>query len=94
MARSSAAKKAEDERLVERYIDLEWDRYPGGRADARLRDSGVSVWAIVAYLRVYDNDADQVANHFDLSREEMDGALAYYRLNKPYIDARILLNEA
>jgi uncharacterized protein (DUF433 family) len=94
MARSSAARKAEDERLVERYIDLEWDRYPGGRADARLRDSGVSVWALVMYLGVYENDAEQVADAFRLSHEEMEAALAFYRLNKKYIDARILLNEA
>ena len=94
MARSSAAKRAEDQQLVERYIDLEWDRYPGGRADARLRESGVPVWALITYLPLYGGDAEQVADAFKLSREEMDAALAYYRLNKPYIDARILLNEA
>jgi len=67
MARSSSTKKAEDERLVERFIDLDYDRYPGGRADARLRESGVSVWALITYLRIYDNDAEQVADAFRLS---------------------------
>ncbi len=84
-----------DEReLIERYIDLDTDRYPGGRADARLRDSGVSVWAIIAFLPVYDNDVNKVAEHYELSRVEIEVALAYYRRNKKYVDARITLNEA
>jgi uncharacterized protein (DUF433 family) len=80
--------------LIERHVDLDTDRYPSGRADARLRDSGVSVWAIVAFLGVYSKDVDKVAEHFGLSREEVEAALAYYRRNRPYIDGRIALNEA
>jgi uncharacterized protein (DUF433 family) len=83
-----------EQHLIERHVDLETDRYPSGRADARLRDSGVSVWAIVTFLRIYGHDVDKVAEHFELSREEVEAALAYYRRNKPYIDARITLNEA
>jgi uncharacterized protein (DUF433 family) len=83
-----------DEELIERYIDQNFDHYPSGRADARLRDSGVSVWEIVAFLRVYQNDRDKVAQHFDLSTEEVAAALAFYQLNQAYIDGRILLNEA
>ena len=94
MARTSRTSKPSDQQLVERYIDQEVERYPSGRADARLRESGISVWAIVAFLRVYDNDRRKVAEHFDLSREDVAAALAYYRLNKPHIDARITLNEA
>jgi uncharacterized protein (DUF433 family) len=80
--------------LIDRYIDQEVDQYAGGRADTRLRDSGVSVWAIVTFMRVYHNDQDKVAAHFDLSVQEIEAALAYYRANKAYIDARITLNEA
>ncbi len=94
MARTSRRSKLSDVELVERFIDQDVDHYPGGRADARLHDSGVSVWAIVAFLRVYDNDHHRVAEHFDLSHEEVEAALVYYRLNKPYVDARITLNEA
>src|SRR5206468_2975115 len=36
-----------DQQLIERYIDPGGARYPGGRADARLKDYGVSVWALV-----------------------------------------------
>jgi uncharacterized protein (DUF433 family) len=94
MALQQRTDDRDEQRLIERYVDLDTDRYPGGRADARLRDSGVSVWAIVAYLPVYDGDRDKVAWHFGLSREEVDAALAYYARNKRFIDARIALNEA
>jgi uncharacterized protein (DUF433 family) len=83
----------DEQRLIEKHVDLEYDRY-GGRADARMKRTGVSIWAIVGYLRVYDGDAAEVARIYELSQEEMDGALAYYRRHKKYVDARILLNEA
>lgn len=83
----------DEQRLIERHIDPEPDRY-GGRADARLKVSGVPVWAIVAYLGVFDGDVDKVAHCFELTEEEIDAALAYYRRNKPQIDARVILNQA
>jgi uncharacterized protein (DUF433 family) len=92
--RARSLTKAGDEDLIHRHIDLDVDRYAYGRADARLLNSGVSVWAIVAFLPLYGNDKSKVAEHFGLSQEEIDAALAYYRLNKRYIDARVALNEA
>ncbi len=83
----------DEQQLIEKHVDLDYDRY-GGRADARLKESGVSIWAIVGYLGVYDGDVDEVARIYGLSHEEMDAALAYYRRNKKYVDARVLLNEA
>jgi len=80
--------------LIERYIDLDTERYAGGRADARLKESGVSVWAIVAFLPVYDSDIARVADHFSISETEVHAALAYYHRNKAYVDARIALNRA
>jgi hypothetical protein len=87
-------KLQDDQQLIERYVDLEVERYAGGRADARLKASGVSVWAIVAFFRVYDNNLTAVADHFSISEVEVEAALAYYRRNKKYVDARIILNEA
>ena len=84
----------DEQQLIERYVDPDVARYAGGRADARLRDSGVSVWAIIAFLRVYDDDVARVADHFSISEVEVDAALAYYRRNKKYVDARLTLNEA
>jgi uncharacterized protein (DUF433 family) len=93
VATSPRRSDLDEQQLIDKYVDLNYDRY-GGRADARLKRSGVSVWAIVTYLGIYDGDVDEVAGIYDLSQEEMDAALAYYRRNKKYIDARILLNEA
>ena len=84
----------DDEQLIERHIDPNWDRYPGGRADARLREFGVPVWALVGHLRAVGNDVDQVAADYVLPREAVDAALAYYRRHKDLIDARLLLNSA
>jgi uncharacterized protein (DUF433 family) len=94
MAASPHRSDVDEQRLIEKHIDLNFDRYPHGRADAWLRDSRVSIWAIVTYLNMYSGDVDEVARIYDLSQEEMDAALAYYRRYKQYVDARILLNEA
>ena len=80
--------------LIEKYIDLDTDRYPGGRADARLREYGVPVWALIGQLQAIGNDPDQLATDYELPREAVEAALAYYRRNKQYIDARIALNAA
>jgi len=94
MARIRRSSKLDDQQLIDLYIDQDVDRYPGGRADARLRDSGVSVWAIVSFLKVYEGIASKVAEHFDMRPVEVEAALAYYRLNKARVDARVALNEA
>jgi uncharacterized protein (DUF433 family) len=92
LGHSWEATSVDEQQLIERYIDLDTDRYPSGRADARLREYGVPVWALVGYLRVVDNDVDRVAEDYELPREAVEAALAYYRRNQAYIDARLLLN--
>ena len=84
----------DEQELIERYIDLDTDRYPGGRADARLREYGVPVWALIGQLRALNGDMDQLARDYELPREAVEAAFAYYRRNKEYIDARLLLNSA
>jgi hypothetical protein len=93
MATSQRRSDLDEERLIEKHIDMEHAR-SGGRADARLRVSGVPIWALVAYLDVFGGDADEVARNFDRSHVEMDAALAYYKRNNCFVDARVTLNEA
>lgn len=84
-----------DDELVSRYVDVNGDRRsPEERANARLRNYGVPVWALVGQWRAVDEDVDQVAQDYELPREAVEAALAYYRRNKKYIDARLLLNSA
>ena len=86
--------RVDEQQLIEQYIDQEWDRYPGGRADARLKGYGVPVWALIGQLRAIGGDLDQLAADYELPREAVEAALAFYRRNKQYIDARLLLNSA
>jgi uncharacterized protein (DUF433 family) len=52
------------------------------------------VWAIVSYYRqAVHGDLDRVAHDYDIPREAVEAALAYYRMHRQAIDARILLND-
>lgn len=79
-----------EQELIERFIEDS----PYGKADARLRDHGVHVWAIIGQLRVHNGDINEVVYDYRVPREAIEAALAYYRQNKKYIDARLLLNSA
>jgi uncharacterized protein (DUF433 family) len=94
MAASPRRNDLDEQQLIEKHIDLNYDRYPYRRADAWLRKSGVSIWVIIRNLDMYQGERDQVARDFDLSQEEIDGALAYYQRHKKFVDARITLDEA
>ena len=61
MAQTRRPTAADEQEMIARYIDPEWDRYPSGRADARTRE-GVPVWALIAHLRATGNDPDQLAH--------------------------------
>lgn len=82
---------AQDEnQLIAEYIEL--NPHKPWRDEARLKDSGIAVWALIGYLPAVGGDVDQVAADYEISREAMDAALAYYRRNKAIIDARIEAN--
>jgi uncharacterized protein (DUF433 family) len=80
-----------DDELIARHIELDSFRpWPG---DARLRGSGVHVWALVGYyLNAVDEDATRVAHDYDVPLKEVEAALAYYRRHKCEIDARLAQN--
>jgi uncharacterized protein (DUF433 family) len=80
-----------DEELAKRYVELHPSRpWPG---EARLRESGVHVWALVGhYLYAVDQCLSDVAHDYDLPEEAVAGALAYYRLHTAEIDARLAEN--
>ena len=80
-----------EQQLIERWIDPGSRQY--GRAEARLKRYGVSVWVLMSYWYYGQGDIDVVAGAYNLPREAVEAALAYYRQHQKYIDARILLNE-
>jgi uncharacterized protein (DUF433 family) len=71
------------------------DPQKASKAEARVKDRWVSVWALIGYLQGGANgDVDEVAGAYDISREAMEAALAYYRRHKCLIDARLEANAA
>jgi uncharacterized protein (DUF433 family) len=76
--------------LIEQYIEQDPSR--PGRYNARLKDYGVHVWALISYLQVVDWDVERTAHDYDVPREAVEAALAYYREHKDIIDARIEAN--
>ena len=97
------------EELIARHVEPHPAR--PGRAEWRLKERGVPVWAIIGALVLTDNPAEnqmvlsdeavvpllgdeqvieQVARDYDVSREAVEAAIAYYRQHKPLIDARLL----
>lgn len=79
-----------DAALIARYI--EDDPYHPGPGDVRLTESGVSVWAVIGHLPSVGGDHARAAADYELSAEEMDAAIAYYRAYGPAIDARLAAN--
>lgn len=78
--------------LVAQYIESGQPRW--GPAGARLRDSGVEVWVLVAQLPAMDGDMARLAEAYGLPLPAVEAAFAYYRRHKELIDARIALNAA
>ena len=77
------------DQLIARHIAAD----PLGRPDrARIAGSGVEVWALIAYLRAFD--LAQTAADYDLPREVVEAALAYYERHRQVIDARLTLHDA
>src|SRR5207249_1320208 len=84
MSARAGRASAEDDELNDRFIDpvtVGW-----GRSRARLKDSGIPIWALIGHLRV-SNSAEQVADEYAIPLDAMKAARAYYRRNRKYIDA-------
>ena len=79
-----ALQKREQE-LIERWIEQQ-PRRPDS-AEARLVEFGVPVWALVGYLEAVDDDVAQVAADYEVPREAVEAALAYYRQHRQVIGA-------
>jgi uncharacterized protein (DUF433 family) len=78
--------------LITRHVQP--NPHKPGPADAILRDSGVSVWILVEAYRASEKDADCVAQTWNLPREAVAAALAYYAQHAAAIDARIAAQRA
>lgn len=78
--------------LIDRWIVP--SPYYAGPQQARLVEHGVSVWALIAHLRVVGGDLVRVAEDYGLPLDAVEAAMAYYQEHQSLIDAQIALNAA
>ena len=78
--------------LIDQYIEPNPDQ--PGSGDARLRDYGVPVWALIGYIQATGRDAAATARAYRLPTEAVESALAYRDCHPAEIAARIAENAA
>jgi len=78
--------------LIAKWIEP--DPIRGGRADARLKQFGVQVWALAGYAPLGEADPIKLAIAYDIPVEAAEAALAYYERHSVIIEARIADNSA
>ena len=73
--------------MVAKYIE----QHPRKRdpAEARLAQSGTPVWSLIGYLIGVDWDRERTAKDYDIPREAVDAAIAYYHAHEADLAPRI-----
>lgn len=80
----------DEQSLIDRWIERAPHR--PGASEARLARYGISVWALVGALPIAGGDIAELAEAYEVPREAVEAALAYYRHHRAAIDARLALN--
>jgi uncharacterized protein (DUF433 family) len=79
-----------DDALVDEFIGP--NPYRSGAAEAVIVGFGVSVWAMVGYLRWANFDVEATARAYKLPEAAVRAALAHYEHHRCEIDSRIASN--
>lgn len=79
-----------DQELISRWIEP--SPYTSFDGEARIRETGIPIWALVGHLPAAGNDPAQVARDYELPKEALDAVIAYYRQHRAAIDARLAQN--
>lgn len=79
-------------RLIEQYIEP--DGNPRQPEEARLRDRGYAVWAILGDLLMPGRTADVIAREYSVPVEAVEAVWAYYLRNRAALDRRLAENRA
>lgn len=77
--------------LVAAYIEQNPNHL--GKDEARLKNYGVSVWAIIGYWKASNGDISGTAAGYDVPIEAVEAAVAYYERYKVIIDNRLAAND-
>ncbi|MBX5444736.1 PqqD family peptide modification chaperone [Sphaerobacter sp.] len=73
--------------LIARHIDPETTAF--GPEYARLRDSGLAVWRLVAGMDPSGDSIEDLAEDYEVPEESVLAALYFYWQHRDAIDARI-----
>ncbi len=78
------------DRLIAQYIDAD------GRdaAEARLRDHGYAVWALIGDLLYPGSTPEQIAHEYRLPMAAVEAAWIYYFRHRAALDRRLAENRA
>ena len=76
--------------LIRRWIEP--NPYHPGQADARIRDAGVPVWALIGQLHATQEGPASIAAGYVIPEEAVAAALAYYHRHQHIIDDRLAAN--
>lgn len=85
--------------LSDRDVDALIARHIGphpanpGLEEYWLPEPGVPVWAIIGAYMAEQGNVDEVAAAYQLSREQVEAAVAYYQRHRPLIDNRLAQNQ-
>lgn len=77
--------------LIREQIELDPSR--PGASGARLVGFAVPVWALVGYLKAGDWSVDDAATAFEVPRDAVLAAIAYYELHPAVIEAKLEAND-
>ena len=80
------------EQLCARWIEP--SPPPADGAEAKVLPRGVAVWVVVAQLELEQGNVAEVQAAYELPREAVEAAVAYYQQHRVEIDARIAANRA
>jgi uncharacterized protein (DUF433 family) len=92
MSQSVEHKGAHADALIAKHVEPHPSR--PGKAEWRLKERGVPVWVLIAFLAPDGANINQLAEDYDISLEAVEAARAYYTQHKAVIDARIEANRA
>lgn len=81
-----------DQALISRWIVP--NPHKPDPAEAWVLPAHLSVWAVIAQLELDGWDLSGIADWYELPREAVEAANAYYRQHPVEIDARIARNRA
>ena len=76
--------------LIQQYIEP--NPHKPGIEEARLKEYGVPVWALIGYLPAVRGERSQLARAYGVPVEAVEAAYQYYLRYRAVIDARIAAN--